>query len=485
MDTEPFDASLRLAWRLRRARAWLEAADAETLVLPGEPFELPDFATSAARTFAFWEDASTFAQWQASTTNYGEMVLASLSDRPAITAAGAFRTLSGEDIVVPPWGKCVEGRVDENIVGLWIRLPAVPHLTPWRAPDTWGELAEALKVLKVDLFTLLQRLAPRIRDGARHYLLIGFAVPTRVGEVASQMFWQPVRLPKLSSTKRKGFRPSDKTAWFSDRLELFRDKTKVEWTRSENWSTKDLSGRGRLPNDLTALRTLTIGVGALGSMIAELLVRGGVAHMGVSDGDNLSGGNLLRHTLSLCDVGKVKSESIAGRLNGAVPHASVSYITKFPPQQPADIEIVQEADVVIDVTGSDYVLAAMEMFPWREGRLFLSISIGLRARRLFCFAADGNSFPHQDFIRLIRPWLERERGEAGSMEFEREGVGCWHPVFPARADDVWLMASAAVKWIEQQIATRPTEASLTVFEQLSEDGVFIGLRRINAERDNE
>lgn len=29
-----------------------------------------------------------------------------------------------------------------------------------------------------------------------------------------------------------------------------------------------------------------------------------------------------------------------------------------------------------------------------------------------------------------------------------EGIGCWHPVFPARADDIALNAALAVKFIE-------------------------------------
>ncbi|MBL0240398.1 MAG: hypothetical protein IPQ00_07480 [Chloracidobacterium sp.] len=33
----------------------------------------------------------------------------------------------------------------------------------------------------------------------------------------------------------------------------------------------------------------------------------------------------------------------------------------------------------------------------------------------------------------------------------REGVGCWHPVFPARADDIWMWGSIAIKVLLQSL----------------------------------
>jgi hypothetical protein len=57
-------------------------------------------------------------------------------------------------------------------------------------------------------------------------------------------------------------------------------------------------------------------------------------------------------------------------------------------------------------------------------------------------------------------------------------VGCWHPVFPARADDVWLFAAAAVKCLESAVLSPPSEPQLVVFEQqITEKGEFIGIKR--------
>jgi hypothetical protein len=74
----------------------------------------------------------------------------------------------------------------------------------------------------------------------------------------------------------------------------------------------------------------------------------------------------------------------------------------------------------------------------------------------------------------------RDRKEYGSQQLPREGVGCWHPVFPARADDVWLLASAAVKCLESAVLLPQSEPQLMVFEQqITERGELIGIKRSN------
>jgi hypothetical protein len=61
-----------------------------------------------------------------------------------------------------------------------------------------------------------------------------------------------------------------------------------------------------------------------------------------------------------------------------------------------------------------------------------------------------------------------------------EGIGCWHPVFPARIDDIWMLASAGIKWIESQMESSVNDIELVVFEQIRENGKFEGLRKQKA-----
>jgi hypothetical protein len=113
-------------------------------------------------------------------------------------------------------------------------------------------------------------------------------------------------------------------------------------------------------------------------------------------------------------------------------------------------------------------------------RLFVSISLGFQARRLFCFTASGASFPHATFSALLAPWLQQELKEHANQELPREGIGCWHPVFPARVDDVWMLASIAVKQLESIITRLPAQPELTVFEQHYDNSAFVGVRRLSS-----
>ncbi len=60
-----------------------------------------------------------------------------------------------------------------------------------------------------------------------------------------------------------------------------------------------------------------------------------------------------------------------------------------------------------------------------------------------------------------------------------EGIGCWHPVFPARADEVWLMASAAVGLLNDEWPVADGTAALVVMERsMDSQGRFVGLRAV-------
>jgi hypothetical protein len=48
-----------------------------------------------------------------------------------------------------------------------------------------------------------------------------------------------------------------------------------------------------------------------------------------------------------------------------------------------------------------------------------------------------------------------------------EGIGCWHPVFPATADDVNLWAAIGSKFVRRAVIDRRKTAALFV---LGEDG---------------
>ncbi len=479
-DSEPYDVKKRLRWRFRRALDWLMAASKGELTLPGEPFELPQLPSYSAVKVVFREDLASYQIWQQTEDRVGLVDLTQLGSDSGIFVVERFRAANGNVLRPLQWGKIVKSTLSEELLGVWMRINAVPTLSTWQSPSTWGELRKAAHGQSVDVDELLKTVARLIRDGKAHLTLIGFPVPSRIGETPSLIHWQAIKLPVLSSGKysARGFRPNEMGYWQRDRSELLRNNVSLEWISAENWHPDQILSRGRFPMEVVAKKVLLIGAGAVGAVVAELLVRAGVQDLIILDDENLQVGNLTRHTLGIDQVDKPKAKGVATRLNQASPNAMVQAIcSKFPP--PSNVMAdMQNCDVVIDCTAQDEVLHDMGRYSWQSAKLFISISLGVQARRLFFFVAHGDSFPHASFREQIQPWLEFESAEHQGEEFPWEGIGCWHPVFPARIDDVWLMTTAAIKYIEAAIVSPPQQPALTVLAQCYEQGVFMGIARV-------
>ena len=223
---------------------------------------------------------------------------------------------------------------------------------------------------------------------------------------------------------------------------------------------------------------LLVGAGALGSALAELLVRAGHRRLHVIDHDALLPGNLVRHTLGMPHLLVKKALGLSVHLNQASPHAAVvGTAGRFPPEAAAVRQQLACCPVIIDTTGDDEVVAQMAAFPWGGPRLFLSLSLGFGARRLFAFAALGQRFPEDAFRAQLAPWLAREYAERADAP-EHAGGGCHDPFFPGRCDDVWMLAAAGLKLIEAWLRSPPVEPTLLVLTQRFEAGTFAGIERL-------
>jgi hypothetical protein len=237
----------------------------------------------------------------------------------------------------------------------------------------------------------------------------------------------------------------------------------IHWLASSNWSNLTMQARGRLVSDVSDKSIAIIGCGSLGSSIAELLIRLGVRKALLIDGDKLHAPNLSRHTLSLHEVGENKAMALARRLNTINPFAMITSIsTNLSEAKPVPNELTN-ADVIIDCSGSDAVLRVLSRNQFDPSKSFFSFSMARGASKLYAFCAAGVSFPVEDFHRATQPTLKAEADSLAGEDLQWESAGCWHPLFPARLDDIWTLSSAAIKWIESHIAVHAS-----VFEILAD-----------------
>ncbi len=478
-DVEPYTADDRLLWHLERVRDWLEAAGSDRLAEDGDPFELPDFPLSDGPELAFLEDGDSFDFWKKSSTAVGVATTVRLSEANRWEAVGSFQDLDEHVVRRIEWGAYFDSGTLLRGLAIWLRLPAVPVLPPWQAPATFGELRALFRTHSLDFDELVAKVSSRFRDGKRHLLFVGFPLPATVGGTHRALHWQGLRLPAFSTGAIKGFRPTEQNHRENDRRRILSDCVRISWIRSRNWAESEIRTRGRASPTLVNSDILVLGCGAVGSCLSELLARQGCMRFTIVDKDVVEIGNLSRHTSSLREIGMPKAEAVAARVNTVSPHVEAIQVPQdFVSLTGLEAQLASKCGVVIDCTGDDRVAYQLSVFSWVGNKLFVSVSVGLFASRLFLFAFKGATFPLAAFRAVIGRWVAREREEYGGQRLPRDGIGCWHPVFPARCDDIWLLSCVAARRIDEWAESPPDSPSLCVYEQYRQNGVFAGVRHV-------
>lgn len=82
-------------------------------------------------------------------------------------------------------------------------------------------------------------------------------------------------------------------------------------------------GRGCLASGFINKKILLIGLGAIGSFLAETLVRGGIRDITLSDGDYVEAGNLCRASFEMNSIGDSKASALADKLERISPFCAV------------------------------------------------------------------------------------------------------------------------------------------------------------------
>jgi hypothetical protein len=477
------DADQRLRWHAERALEWLHRAANDQLLAAGDPFELPDRPHTTARGWVrervvHDECATSLATWDGRAGSFGIARFGALKDIGNVLAIKSFEDQRGG--IVRAWSGRELGDLaqERRVNGFWWLWPQPVVLRPWQAPGTWRDLRRIAKAMAIDIDAILRWLFPQLRGStSSSILMLGYPMPTRIGEAASEVHWDALLLPRLERAegRPRGFRPNARGWWHRDRYGKFADAVALEYLFTDNWSSERLQARGRLPRAVRDSNIAVIGVGALGSVLCEMLVRAGVKSIALIDEDAMEAGNVNRHVATLVDIGKFKVPVVAQRLRQISPTVRVAEFNEKLPSDAKAIEAqLDEHDIIIDCTSSDVVLSTLERAWWSIPRTFASFSMGFGGKRLFSFGVSGNRFPRSDFDRSVCPWLEHESKAWADNDEVLEGAGCWSPLFPARYDDVVLAAAVCVKELETLVANRPTSPRFRVFAQSSSDDGFQG-----------
>lgn len=139
--------------------------------------------------------------------------------------------------------------------------------------------------------------------------------------------------------------------------------------------------RSNRPLESVKKQVAIIGAGSVGSKIAESLVRSGIGHIKLVDGDVMLPGNLERHALDWRDVGFRKVHGLKRHLLHIAPGAEITVIDQNLNWQRSakthawQVASVAECDVIIDATGDAATSLFLGAVSASNNRPFVSVEV--------------------------------------------------------------------------------------------------------------
>lgn len=440
---------------------WLSAMSRGELVTRNDVYELPDFSFEGYvpddfqyKTLVYAENESRFEYWKDVVGSYG---ICSLIGYPGqnIIVPRLFRKYHASGEEVPD---CHFNAPSPGVSlgeGLWITLPDVCYVRH-RPPKTWQELFTLAENAGIDNVRKLVRKIWERAKGDNAYVLIGWPIPDLFGGELQQMAWRACVFPSFDYLRRSwkqldGYRRhSDETRagalWKLSEPGCDNDY-ELHWLLGENVSHETLSARWKVTNPLRTKKILLLGCGAIGSMMAELLVRGGVENMTLVDGDRMEFGNLCRHILDDSSIGKGKASELCKRLLRINPIAILKSIDKY--ATGTENFPWHQYDLVIDCTANEKLCVPL------SGRLrecnvqYLKTFIDADASNLV-IASSGKMIRCDDVLNLLykkHPDVTKGLSKVDSIM----SPGCWHPTYPGRWSDISMLMGASIPALEGMV----------------------------------
>lgn len=176
-----------------------------------------------------------------------------------------------------------------------------------------------------------------------------------------------------------------------------------------------------------AIRTahvVVVGIGGVGSWVAEALARSGVGRLTLIDMDHVAESNINRqvHALS-SSVGQSKVVAMQERIALINPHCNVVCVDAF--VEPDNWLQLLPADVDATVDACDQIKAKTAMAEWARRSKSIFISIGAAGGKRFAHkvdVADLSETTHDPLLAQMRYRLRKEHG--APREGKRMGVTC-------------------------------------------------------------
>lgn len=354
-----------------------------------------------------------------------------------------FKTKDIKSITQCQWGFRIKGlRQISNILGIYIYIETPPANYGKFAFENWKDLEpfvsqDFLKFLYDFEKTNIKK------KGAICSLMIGYKISE------DEIHWQTTsleigNLPIYHKKENQKY-----IGYFDDR--------NIEWGITKNCSYKYFFGRGKMEDKISQGRILIIGVGAIGSMVATTLARGGCTKIDVVDFDIKEPENVCRAEYSFLTGINDKVTDISNHLHSISPFIDVKIIQKaelfnslIKIQDWGNYKLqnhlqekkafFSEYDIIFDCSTDNDLMFMLDRL---ELTNLISIAITNKAKSLVC-STETKSYDW--VINQFETVLDND------IEDLYNPTGCWSPTFKASYNDISVLVQYALKHINLRLS---------------------------------
>lgn len=267
------------------------------------------------------------------------------------------------------------------------------------------------------------------------FLIVGYKIPN---EHSYEEHWDLIKInkgeklieaKKLSKAERKS-----QNNYFTYCL----SNQEIKWGSTENIDYSRFFGRGKLHSKITDSNILIVGCGALGSSLAEILVRGGVKNLVIEDFDSIKGGNLCRANYDLNDMIYPKTIGLIKRLKSISPFLNVKQLNVK--MNHFDLEklkvfIDKNVDVIFDCSTDPEMTFILDE---------MDVSADVFSMAITNNAKSFINITGKDLTKKAKLFFDYIENEPPSYY---EGTGCGYPTFEANYNDINTLLNTSVKVI--------------------------------------
>jgi len=266
-------------------------------------------------------------------------------------------------------------------------------------------------------------------------LLLGYPIAD------SEIHWQAILIP-INEFPNYGEKITGTNTWVG-RLK----EQPILWTQTRNSSYSYFFGRGAFHPKVTDAKILIIGIGAVGSMVATTIVRGGAKDVLVVDHDLKEPENICRSEYGFIPGLTAKATELSNRLSAISPFVEVKSSEGLTDLFKLVIngddtrwrdsikKHLDEFDIIFDCsTDNDiaFLLGDLDL----GGDIF-SLSITNHAKELIC----GTKQNLYGWLRQIFHQFDRDTEDLYGP------AGCWNPTFKASYNDIAVLLQFALRHI--------------------------------------